>query len=130
MITMNVSGTGTIQMLLLINNGIFTLVNFTMDINNATFINKDSIMPYNADNQKWPNARSGLVNNLAEATNKKAYINSLYCKQRRIGKKNTNIILPCHYHNFGTISTGNSAVHIYSKPIIYYVIIANTHTRY
>ncbi|HTI92119.1 MAG TPA: T9SS type A sorting domain-containing protein [Puia sp.] len=49
--TMNVSGTGNIQNATLTNNGVITLINFTLNLNNnASLINNDSIsIAYNAD---------------------------------------------------------------------------------
>ncbi len=61
----NISGTGNIQNATCINNGLLTLVNFTMNLNNSTLINNDSIsIAYNADSWFATTAGTGfMINN-------------------------------------------------------------------
>jgi len=62
--SVNISGTGYLQNATLINNRIFTLTNFTLNINNATLVNNDSLsMAYAADNWFAGTGASYLLNN-------------------------------------------------------------------
>ena len=115
--TMNVSGTGNIQNATLTNNGVITLINFTLNLNNsASLINNDSIsIAFNADAFIATTAGTGSLVNSTGGVIFKASASGIGWVSSSVSFTNNGTVKGFGQYNFlntvantGIIAPGNS----------------------
>jgi hypothetical protein len=114
--TMNISGTGNIQNATLTNNGVITLIDFTLNLNTATLVNNDSVsIAYASDAFIATTAGTGSFVNAAGAVLYKASATGISWINAVVAFSNSGTVKGTGQYNFlnvasntGTIAPGNS----------------------
>src|SRR5882724_9757648 len=114
--SMNISGTGNIQNATLTNNGMITLINFTLNLNNSTLVNNDSVsIAYTSDAFIATTAGTGSFVNAAGGILYKASSTGIGWINAAVAFSNSGTVKGTGQYNFlnvtsnsGTIAPGNS----------------------
>jgi hypothetical protein len=113
---MSISGTGNIQNATLTNNGVITLVNFTLNLNNSTLVNNDSVsIASTSDAFIATTAGTGSFVNAGGAVLYKASSSGIGWISPAVAFTNSGTVKGTGQYNFlnvtsnsGTIAPGNS----------------------
>jgi hypothetical protein len=114
--SMNISGTGNIQSATLTNNGVITLVDFTLNLNNSTLVNNDSVsIAYTSDAFIATTAGTGSFANAAGGVLYKASSTGIAWTSAAVAFTNSGTVKGTGQYNLlnvtsnsGTIAPGNS----------------------
>jgi len=109
--SMNISGTGNIQNATLTNNGVITLINFTLNLNNSTLVNNDSVsIAYTSDAFIATTAGTGSFTNATGGVLYKASSTGIGWINATVAFSNSGTVKGTGQYNFLNVTSNSGAI--------------------